>query len=65
MYIVQYRQQLHIKIPKNNKSLKNIENFQSVETNQNNMHEKINTILGSVKACFPSMPNLSPSRFVF
>jgi hypothetical protein len=65
MYIVQSREKLHVKIPQNNKSLENIENFQRVETNQNSMHEEINTVLDSVNVCYPSMPNLSPSHFVF
>jgi hypothetical protein len=43
VYIVESWEKLRIKIPQNNKSLENIENFQRVETNQNSMHEEFNT----------------------
>jgi len=65
MYIVQSSEKLHIKIPQNKQSLENNENFQLVESSQNSMHEEMNTILDSVKACHHSMRNLSPYRFLF
>jgi len=65
MYILQSREKLHIKTPQDDQFLENNENFQLMESNQNSMHEERNTILDSVNACYHSMSNLSPSRFVF